>query len=355
MFVANYSNNSIGVYNTSGGKVNGSLITIGLNGPYGIAVSGSNLFVTNFNNNTIGEYNTTGGMINSSLISGLVNPYGIAVVGTDLFVTNFEGNTIGEFTTSGQKVNNALVSGLDDPAGIFVVGSDFYFTGVSSGSWSLPGNFANQHSGGTTEVTLPTPANNVFLTADSAGSFTSETLNGAYTINALSFTGGSTPASTASITLAAGTGGVLTLQASFAFNNSSGTNFGPGVGILVQANSGGGTISAPIVLGNSQSWEIDNSPAKSLTVSGNISDAGSALSLTKTGSGTLILSGTNTFTGGTNASAGTLTFASPGALPNFSPLSISATATVMNFSGGPKNTLFTSGLTHCGCHQWMDR
>src|ERR1700722_10247188 len=67
---------------------NGSLVSVlpTVDGPFGIAVSGSDLFVTNFENNTMGEFTTSGATVNASLITGLDEPEGIAVSGTDLFV-----------------------------------------------------------------------------------------------------------------------------------------------------------------------------------------------------------------------------------------------------------------------------
>src|SRR5437899_1672158 len=86
IFVANFGNNTIGEYTTSGATVNSAFIST--NGPYGIAFSGGNVFVTNFFNGTVGEYNaTTGATINSTFISGLSQPRGIALFGGNLFVT----------------------------------------------------------------------------------------------------------------------------------------------------------------------------------------------------------------------------------------------------------------------------
>jgi len=45
IFVTNSSSGKIGEYTTSGAVVNASLVS-GLNGPTGIAVSGSNIYVT---------------------------------------------------------------------------------------------------------------------------------------------------------------------------------------------------------------------------------------------------------------------------------------------------------------------
>ena len=52
--------------------------------------------------------------MNAALISdsGLNEPFGIAVSGSDLFVTNSIIGTVGAYTTSGATVNAALISGL---------------------------------------------------------------------------------------------------------------------------------------------------------------------------------------------------------------------------------------------------
>jgi glucose/arabinose dehydrogenase len=110
--VTSGSDGTIGEYTTSGATVNASLIS-GLNQPFGIAVSGSNLFVTNSAGGTIGEYTTSGATVNASLIAGLNHPFGIAISGSELFVVTENGNgTIVEYTTSGATVNASLISGL---------------------------------------------------------------------------------------------------------------------------------------------------------------------------------------------------------------------------------------------------
>src|SRR5947209_7330071 len=129
IFVTN-RNGTIGEYTTAGATVNPALIS-DLNGPLGIAVSGSDLFVVNNGNGTIGTYTTAGATVNPALISGLSSPTGIAVSGSDLFVANyFDANygsgTIGAYTTSGATVNPALISGLGNTMGIAVSGSDLF-------------------------------------------------------------------------------------------------------------------------------------------------------------------------------------------------------------------------------------
>jgi hypothetical protein len=131
--VINPSTDGVGEYTTSGVTINASLIS-GLNGPVGIAVSGSDIFVTTHPANTkhagtVGEYTTSGATVNASLISGLNAPYGIAVSGSDVFVLNASSpGTVGEYTTSGATVNASLISGLNGPAAIAVSGSDLFVT-----------------------------------------------------------------------------------------------------------------------------------------------------------------------------------------------------------------------------------
>lgn len=78
-----------------------------------------------------------------------------------------------------------------------------------------------------------------------------------------------------------------------------------GSGITMQANAAASVVSSGVVLGANQNWT--NNSANTLTVSGIVSESGGARNLTKGGSGTLILSGANSYTGTTSVSAGTLT------------------------------------------------
>src|ERR1700722_15690643 len=85
----NSSNGFISEYDYNTGSAISTALVSGLNYPWGIAVSGSNVYVANNTAQTIGEYNaTTGATVNASLISGLNGPDGIAVSGSNLFVAN---------------------------------------------------------------------------------------------------------------------------------------------------------------------------------------------------------------------------------------------------------------------------
>jgi fibronectin-binding autotransporter adhesin len=101
-------------------------------------------------------------------------------------------------------------------------------------------------------------------------------------------------------TLSAGTGGTLNLRSG---------------NITRQNVSGIQTISAGIVLGDptgafayTGTWNIAGT--NSLNITGNITETGGSRGLNKTGVGTVILSGTNTFTGGLTLTAGVVSISS---------------------------------------------
>ena len=184
--------------------------------------------------------------------------------------------------------------------------------GGASASWSAPGNFATDHTGAVLQSSQLGSINNVILTADSpSGTNTaSQTLDNSYTINSLTFSSAA-PA----INLSTGSGGngasnMLTLDAASGFGITVGaspvtTTYGSGIGMVLQTGAAAQTVNVPVALGGSQTWEID-SPTNALTVQSAISDGGAGYSLTKTGVGTLILSGANTYSGGTFVNAGTV-------------------------------------------------
>jgi len=144
-------------------------------------------------------------------------------------------------------------------------------------------------------------------------------------------------------------GGTATLT----INANSGT-LGAGTGIrLTSGSANSQTINAPIALGLSQTWDIQ---ANTLTVGGAIS--GAAMTLTKTGSGTLVFNTAATYTGGTTLSAGTLRLGAADVLPNsgtftfaggilagnnfgdsIGPLSLTANSTLNLSAGGATPSL----------------
>ena len=101
-------------------------------------------------------------------------------------------------------------------------------------------------------------------------------------------------------------------------------------GILALVNA---TISAPIILGAANTWETAattvgtvTTPA-TLTVTGNISGG---FGITKQGPGTLVLSGSNSYTGATTVAFGTLQLNSAGAIPSGNNIIVSGGAFDIN-------------------------
>jgi fibronectin-binding autotransporter adhesin len=121
---------------------------------------------------------------------------------------------------------------------------------------------------------------------------------------------------------------------SILFSNSSGS---PGVGYtisgsnvltldnsgataLIAVNAGSQMIAVPVVLNDNLS--ITTSAGSTLAIAGNISEGAAGQSVTLNGLGTLILSGTDSYTGGTNVEGGILVAALAAALPNGSNLTV---------------------------------
>ncbi len=92
-------------------------------------------------------------------------------------------------------------------------------------------------------------------------------------------------------------------------------------GIIMAASVPASAIAANVALGAAQTWT--NNSANGLSVSGVVSGA---FALTKAGTGPMTLSGINTYSGGTNLSAGTLVAASTQAL--------GLAANTLNLAGG---------------------
>ena len=217
--------------------------------------------------------------------------------------------SIGSFT----NLNGLTLALTVDPTFVRLTSTastgDFYWRGKIGTSWAdfceLDTNWTTDLAGTLNAHGTPGAASSVIFSAQSAvGPSFSTTLDGAFTINDLEFA--SNPSGVTSVAIAAGTGGSLTLAPALATD-----------GILVGNNAGAAAISAPLVLGANQTWNVVGTGANgsALTVSGGITGTAN---LTKTGNGILTLSGTNTYVGSTTVSAGVL---QSGATGSFNPTS----------------------------------
>jgi autotransporter-associated beta strand protein len=164
--------------------------------------------------------------------------------------------------------------------------AQFYiWTAPGSGSWTNTANWTF----GIYSPDYPQGSNNTAFFSFSAGGAGTVTLDAAITIANVNLSG----LQTGALTFAPGTGGSLTLFS---------TNAQPGT-LTVATGSGNHTISANTTLGGSATHEWNVGANRTFTVGGNI---GGARGLTKLGTGLLLLNGTNTYSGATTVSAGTL-------------------------------------------------
>ncbi len=201
------------------------------------------------------------------------------------------------FTTSGNDLD-LVISGV-------VVNGIWKTNG--SGTWSTTSNWTGGVPGSGQDTA-------VFGSALTTGTAT-VTLDSSRSLSSLGFS----TTGTNSYAISPSNGSTLTLA------NMAGS-------ATVSDSGGSHTIAVPIVLGSNLS--VSATTGSSLTVSGPISQTGGSQSLSFSGGGELILSGTNTYSGGSNLTAGVLqvnassTVAS-GALAS-GPLGVGA----VNLSGG---------------------
>jgi autotransporter-associated beta strand protein len=191
-----------------------------------------------------------------------------------------------------------------------------YWAGGTSNGWNNAANWKSDPAG-STAGSIPDNVDTVNFTANSAGNLTT-TLGQNIFVGTVNFTGAGTTAASSSVTI--GGGFNLTIYGS----------------LNVAAGSAAHTISAPVVLGASQTWTIGNSASNPFTVSGIISDNSNGFGLTKAGVGTLALTNAaNTYSGPTVISGGVLnvsTLANGGAASSIGSVSTSAANLVL--SGG---------------------
>jgi len=176
-----------------------------------------------------------------------------------------------------------------------------YWTGDLGSLWSTESaantNWATSATGATDTEAPPGSVSDVFFAASNASVPTlTNTLGADFSIKSLNFMGAS-PAASNTVTI----GGANTLT------------IGTG-GVTVQSGSANHVINTNTALGASQIWTVTDA-SNTLTVGGIVSGT-AANSLTKAGSGTLLLTNNNTYSGNTIVSAGTLSVTATGSLAN---------------------------------------
>ena len=179
------------------------------------------------------------------------------------------------------------------------------WSGSGGGSWNTAANWQGS--------SVPTNFGDTATFGTAIGSTTATiTLDGTRTLSALALStsgGGSYAISRSS----GDTTSTLTLT------NTSGT-------VSIADSGGNQTIAAPVVLGNNLA--VSATTGSSVTIAGSISQTNAGTSVTLTGGGMLILSGSNTYTGGTTINGGTLEVADAAALPAQGIINVGRSGTV---------------------------
>jgi autotransporter-associated beta strand protein len=277
---------------------------------------------------TIGEY--------SSETSTYTLAGGLVSVPNSLTYAPWDGAAV--FNISGGTANlkqiqigssDALATGGTialSGSGALYLGSGGIVNGWGPASINLAGGTLGAYA--TWSSLLPISLNNT-ATIDTSG-------NGITLSGALSGSGSLTKVDSGTLTLAAAntfsgntlvSGGTLALGNALALQDSTLDTSGSGVvgfGSLTSATLGGLSGLGTLRLTNSSSaavaLNVGNNNTNT-TYSGTLSGAGS---LTKIGGGTLVLSGSNSYTGGTAVDAGTLVVTSNTALPDGTSLTVGA-------------------------------
>jgi autotransporter-associated beta strand protein len=250
--------------------------------------------------------------------------------GNNQLLTRSQTGAVGSLTLAGVGSDSSIRVGAFDTAGTGVanVEGQVAFTqgGVGKVATAVPGNTGTQtdRATGLTSPNFMLVLRDTRLWEGATGSWATggnwrQGIGG--TTGAATFTDGSGATPLPSVLTFTGAGGTATNDVSGTVN-VGGLNFAPGAGAYTLAGSGftlapdanirnlstnAQTISADIVLAGDQWVQAD--PGSSLSISGGISGAAA---LRKLGSGTLTLSGNNTYSGNTTVSAGVLEIGSGG-------------------------------------------
>lgn len=200
--------------------------------------------------------------------------------------------------------------------------ADGTWTGSSSGAWLTTGNWSGAVVPGSKTVTTNTDIANIASGTTQASNIginmntqAGTEYLGAFSISGTSTTGVQVSNSSGTVT------GVLTLNgatvnsvSNVIIRNSSAANF--------TITNGSSTMG--LALGNSTNNVVVIDGAANVTIASAISGSGKKLSVQGSGSGDLILSGTNSFSGGIDiAGSGRLRLGATAALPTTGDLSVS--------------------------------
>jgi len=302
---------------------------LGLSGA--IVINGGSLAI-DLGGNTLA--NTSGITINGAGVSNAGSIVGLGIGVTDT-LTNLI--TLGSNSSLGVYY---LGSGLAFTNTGTITGSGFNLTLVGAGEGSIASNIST----GTGTVTM-SGADTWTLSGNNSYTGATTVSTGTLSIDNVNALGSSATQTANSASVSVTTGAALRMNFSGTLTNTNAITLN-GTGIssagALTSNTSTATLSNNIILAGNTAV----GGSADMILNGNISQSSTGFTFTKTGSGTLTLGGSNSYTGATTVSAGRLT------LTNINALGSSATQTAnsastsvatgaelrMNFSGTLTNT-----------------
>jgi len=115
-----------------------TLVSSGLNEPFGVAVDGAgDVYIADSNNNAIEEWSPATGTVTTLVSAGLSQPWGVAVDGAgNVYVADSGDSAVEEWSPATGAVTTLVSSGLDSPNGVAVDGAgNVYFADLAIYKW----------------------------------------------------------------------------------------------------------------------------------------------------------------------------------------------------------------------------
>jgi autotransporter-associated beta strand protein len=294
-----------------------------------------------------GSFNLSGGTLNINGrssdygASGIINVNGnftlsggtLTETGVGAADINFSGNTTQVFNKSAgtiaNTINFSILSGATVDFGTSVLDGTLATFTLNSEGTIITANTAGISKSGTNSGSIQVRGSRTYSTGANYvynGTAGQATGNGWTKANNLTIIGGSTKTLTANSTL----NGTLTIDNGNTLSNNTITLNGDIIVTASNNNPNGAIINSDVSLSSSITINVtDSSPTYDLTINGDISGSNG---LTKTGNGTILLNGNNSYSSTTTISAGTVSLGNTNAIANSAPVTMNGGTLAAGYS-----------------------